>query len=538
MATSIEERELTYDVPPGFRLPDLGGLPGVADVGDPVEVPLNAMYYDTPDLRLIRRGVTMRRRTGGHDDGWHLKRPRARHSRTETRVEDRGDGQDVPEVLDTEVRALRRGRPLGPVARIRTHRVERPVRDARGRTLAMVADDLVSSQALGESAVARQWRELEVELVDGSPELLAAADALLREGGARPARLRSKLGHALGVPAPGKGRGKGGRAPGGPSRGTGHGKGGRALLDYLGAQRDRLLTVDPGVRRGEPDAVHDMRVALRRLRSTLRAFRPLLDAGRAEPLRAELRWLGRQLGPVRDGDVLGERLATAVHAEPPELVVGPVAGSIRSRLTHQAAQDRTRLTEALDSPRYATLLDSLDGLLDDPPLGRVKPRRLRRRAARSLRRAERRLGRADRASRHAATGGATAPTGATATAGPSSGASPLGRHPDVLLHEARKAYRRARYAVEVLRPLAGRRARQLSRRLAAMQDVLGEHHDAIAAAAALREHGMHAHRDGANAFTYGLLHARQHTAAARALGSLPATRRRTTRPKHRRWLNR
>lgn len=544
MATLTNEREIKYAVPPGFVLPDLSRLPEVASVGDPSEVALRATYYDTPDLRLVGHGVTLRRRAGGSDAGWHLKQPVGPHHKTETRVDSAGR-REVPPELDERVRALRRRQSLRPVARIRTRRLERPVRDARGRVLAVVADDQVASETLRGTAVLRQWRELEVELVDGSPKLLAAVDKLLRSAGVPRSDSPSKLHQALGVGGP----------P--PRPGRGLGSGGRALRDYLRAQRDRLLETDPGVRHGDPGAVHDMRVAARRLRATLRSFRPVLDADRTEPVRAELRWLAHRLGAVRDSDVLGERLDTAVHAEPPELVLGPVAAMTRSRLAAADVPHRERLVVALDSPRYAALLDTLDALVDDPPFGKVKAARLRRRARKALRRADLRLDRAaeaiagrsigaagdaggrssagSTAGRSAVAAGAAA-TGATASAGPSLPGLTRRQHPDVLLHEARKAYRRARYAVEVLRPVAGGPARKLARRLSRLQDVLGEHHDAVTASAALRDHGVHAHLDGENGFTYGLLHARQHTAAGRALAALPAARRRATRAKRRRWL--
>jgi CHAD domain-containing protein len=99
-----------------------------------------------------------------------------------------------------------------------------------------------------------------------------------------------------------------------------------------------------------------MRVALRRLRATLRAFRPLLDRSGTEPLRAELRWLSDLLGPVRDGDVPAQRLAEAVAAEPPELVIGPVAARIRQRLAATAARARADLVEGISSDRFSSLV--------------------------------------------------------------------------------------------------------------------------------------------------------------------------------------
>jgi CHAD domain-containing protein len=106
------------------------------------------------------------------------------------------------------------------------------------------------------------------------------------------------------------------------------------------------------------------------------------------------------------------------------------------------------------------------------------------------------------------------------------------------LHHARKGYKRARYAVEAVAPLAGKPARRLAKRLTALQDVLGTHQDSIVTGELLRDYGMRAHLDGDNAFTYGLLHARQHEAGERSLADLADARRRAGRPKLRRWARR
>ena len=72
MARVHREREVKLDCPAGFAVPDLSG---VGEVRADEALSLEASYYDTPDLRLARWGVTLRRRTGGTDDGWTLKLP-------------------------------------------------------------------------------------------------------------------------------------------------------------------------------------------------------------------------------------------------------------------------------------------------------------------------------------------------------------------------------------------------------------------------------------------------------------------------------
>jgi CHAD domain-containing protein len=250
-----------------------------------------------------------------------------------------------------------------------------------------------------------------------------------------------------------------------------------------------------------------MRVATRRLRSTLRSHRALL--GPWQPLRDELRWLATALGDVRDGDVMAHRLADAVAAQPPELVVGPVAARLTQRLAGENARARERLVEALESPRYAALLDALDDLVDAGPTRRVGKGRLRRAARKALRRADRML--------DPGTGPDTAS--------------------DERLHEARKAYKRARYAVEVLRPVAGQPARRLRKRLTVLQDELGAHQDAVVTAMLLRRQGMTAYAQGENAFTYGLLLGRQLREAEVHRDRLPRVSRRAASARARAWLD-
>jgi CHAD domain-containing protein len=502
MATKTEV-ERKYDVPVDFALPDLTGLSGVSAVGDPAEHRLDATYFDTPGLRLAANRVTLRRRTGGSDPGWHVKHPAGgADARSEAQFPLRGRADDVPREARDAVRDASGGEPLSPVARIRTRRVERPLRDDRGRVLALLADDVVSSNAPGDRAVVQRWRELEVELVDGSHALLETLDVALRAAGARPAGVESKLARALAERYPDRPAGTG--AAQAPDEATGE-----PLDQYVRAQIGAIRTNEAGVRRADPDAVHDMRVATRRLRSTLRTFRPLLDRDRTEPLRAELQWLGRRLGGVRDGQVMADRLATAVAALRPELVIGPVTARIRAVLAAETAEAHRRLTAALDGGRYAAMLESLDRLAADQLRHRRRPRRLRRLARRALRRADRRLRAAD-------------------------DARPADR--DARLHDARKAYKRARYAAEALVPLAGKPARRLGRRISALQDVLGAHQDVAVTGQRLRELGMRAHAGGDNAFTYGLLHGRQYSSDEYRLVGFGEARARVEKPKLRRWL--
>src|SRR5215475_7926051 len=102
MVTTTTEIERKYEIPSGFGLPDLGGLAGIGSVEGTADVNLDATYYDTADLRLAARKMTLRRREGGDDEGWHLKRP-AGGDRTETRAP---LSDALPDSLAAEIRPL------------------------------------------------------------------------------------------------------------------------------------------------------------------------------------------------------------------------------------------------------------------------------------------------------------------------------------------------------------------------------------------------------------------------------------------------
>ena len=503
------EVERKYDVDDDFVMPELAQAREVTMTAGVVEHRLDATYHDTEALDLARHGVTLRRRTGGADQGWHLKRPAGPGARTES-VAPLRDDAGIPEEFDGELRALTRGRPLRPVARVTTNRSERPLRSSDGTTLAVVTDDEVSAQALGDEVVLRRWREVEVELVDGPESVLEQVERVLLAAGARAPVAASKLARALE-----------GRLPRSPkSEGAWSSVG-----TYARAQRDALLTLDPLVRRDEPDAVHKMRVACRRLRSTLRTFRPLLDRARTEPLRQELRWLAGELGHARDAEVMADRLDQALASEPSELVIGPVSRQVVERFSTESAEARVRVLAALDSPRYAALLDSLDEVVDGPPTKPASRPALRGMARKALRRVDRRLAKAEKLAD-----------------GRSAGSRLLPPLPGVVddrataLHDARKAAKRARYAAEALQDLGGKDARRLVKTLKHLQNVLGAYQDSVLTRQVLRDHGVRTHLDGENAFTYGLLHARQQAEGERALAALPSAQRRIDRGRVRSWL--
>jgi inorganic triphosphatase YgiF len=177
------ELEYKYEVPDDYAFPDLTSVAAIDHLGWPVTHDLDAFYFDTPDGRLRQHEAVLRRRTGGDDEGWHLKLGGVGAQRTE-RHRPLDDAASPPrELLDALPIDLDPAR-LGPVARVMTRRTERSVQDVRGRSLASIAVDDVEAVRLADRARSA-WREVEAELVDGEPSLLAEIDRILLATGAR-----------------------------------------------------------------------------------------------------------------------------------------------------------------------------------------------------------------------------------------------------------------------------------------------------------------------------------------------------------------
>jgi CHAD domain-containing protein len=491
MATEHVEIERKFDVATSFALPDLTGVAGVGSVAAPAERRLEAVYFDTPDLRLARARITLRRRTGGPDGGWHLKLPAAGGARRELHAPLGPDTGIPPRVLTRPLTGILRGAPPAPVAELRTHRVVTILQDGGGRVLAEVADDRVTATVPapgpGEAASVRSWREVEVELVDGEDAVLAKVEDVLVAAGARPSESASKLARALEGPlatgtAPGAGAG---------SPGKDGARAGDVVLTAVRAQVSALQDADLMLRTDQPDAVHKLRVAGRRLRSIFAAFRSVLDRAATEPLRRELKWLGLQLSEVRDDEVALARLADLVTAQPRELVLGPVAARLRQARIQEATAGTARALDTLTDPRYLRLLDDLHGLLADPPVTATASRGPRSVLRKAVRRAGRRLRRRVDA------------------------AKSMDHRQPTALHDVRKAAKRLRYTGEVARPELGRRMKALVGTVEDVQEVLGDRQDTFLTREHCRRLGIAASAAGENAWTYGRLHGLEEAQAER-----------------------
>ena len=490
MADTKREIERKYESDDS-GLPDLTGVAGVDAVVDKGVAHLDATYYDTFDERLAAAAITLRRRTGGSDAGWHLKFPVAPGVRDEIRAP---LSDTVPRSLAGLVRSRVRDAELLPVVRLRSDRDVRDLVDAAGRVLAEVSVDAVRAERLTGDGGSAQWTELEVELADGGdPAFLDKVDKRLRKAGVRPSASASKLARALAETAPKKKRGKKQQQAAPPVTAGDH------VLAYLREQRDAIVELDPAVRQDVYDSVHRMRVATRRMRSAFRSYGKVLDRSLTDPVGAELKWLAGELGVDRDREVLTERLAAALDELPRTLLSGPVRTRLRTWMNARRGGSRRRLTGVLDSQRYLKLLGSLDALVDAPPLLKAaggKPEKVISKAVRN-----------DFAKL----------TGLVEQAV----ALPPGQDRDLALHEARKKAKRTRYSAEAAAAALGSPATALTKSMKSLQNLLGDHQDSVMTRQTLRELSAVAHAAGESSFTYGVLYGREEARAAADEAQMP-----------------
>jgi CHAD domain-containing protein len=414
------ERELKLDADPDFVLPELGGkrLPPRT---------FTSTYFDTPDRRLLRSGITLRRRVENRAGVWQLKLP-SEEGRYE--LEERGGPAKAPAAFLGLLVAPLRGAELEPVARLRTARSGVRV-DGVDVTLDAVA-------VLDGRRVSGFFVEVEAEVVSGDGNGLAAIGKALRKAGAHRGNALPKLRRVIALPEPEA-------ASAEPVE---------RLRSLLVEQYEQILANDPGVRLGEDaEALHQLRVATRRSRALLRAARGLVAPEWAEPLRAELAWLGGLLGPVRDLDVLLEHLdAEAASLEGDDL---RAFKRLRSGLVAAREDTRAALLEGLSDERYFRLLDMLAAAGAAPAADGTDS--LSAIAAKAFSRVRKTV-------------------------------QGLPKRPsDDELHRVRINAKRARYAAELAEPALKKVGTKFVKRAKAVQDVIGEHQDAVVAEDRIRE---------------------------------------------------
>ncbi len=483
------EIETKLDLAPGKKVPDLPAVRAVRAAGltgwsDPVVHELDATYYDTEAFDLLAAKITLRRRTGGQDAGWHLKLPARAGGRTEVGLplEAPSMAMAVPAALADLLLGVARGRPLRPVARVRNRRTVRRLMTKSGLAAVEVADDRVTASPLHPDGAAagpeRQWRELEAELLDGTLAQLQATSAALVEAGAKPSASPSKLARALALPS---------SPPTKRKRPTS----GEAVITALSRLQDGLIAADLALRDGRDNSLHDARTATRRLRSVLGVFASLFEGPAGAHLQGQLREHGRILSVGRDLEVLQTRLAGQLVDEPAEYARAATQ-RLEQIFGRRQPVARAHVHERIQSAQYLAMLRDIDDFLADPPFAR----RAGRAATAAL---PGLLDAAWRTLRERADLALADPDNTPA------------------VHAVRKQAKVVRYATEAAVASLGDDAVVFAAANEEIQEVLGEHQDAVMSATLLAELALDSETDGVAGFVFGRLHAFEQAAAHAAL---------------------
>ena len=473
----VIEKELKLSVPEGFVLPLLPGQP----VGSRR---FTSTYFDSKDFRLAMASITLRRRLENHKGLWQLKLPKE-DGRLE--VEEPGGPGGPPLAIRSLLYGVLRGAPLAPIAKIRTAR-SGLVAEFNGRKLAEVVLD--KFQVMQDNSVVSSFQEVEIELMEGGHSDLKDLELVLRRAGAMPGDERPKVFQALDLPAP--------RQPKTPRDAPElvH------IQQAISTQLDQILRHDPGTRLGsDPEDLHQLRVAVRRLRSYLAAAMPLLDPAWTAALRHELEWAGDFLNPLRDLDVMVPYFERELN------LLEPLDAELLEPLLDQLRKEHETIREAmmaeLASERYIVLLNSLYEATKSMyvrPAGPSLPK-IASTNFRYLRKA----------------------------------CSELSSEPtDDQLHRVRILTKRARFAAELAAGVTGKAADNFLEKAKQVQDVLGEHQDASVA-----ESRIHAFAAGLSdpsaAFAGGRLAERQLARKIAARNDFPAALRALLRSGKKTW---
>lgn len=478
----VLERERKLGAPASFALAGCEIDVTPYTIASPQWHRLHTVYYDTPDLRLTRWGASLRFRV---DEGWVVKLPApssSKHDSFRTEHHFAGDRDHVPRDALDLVAAILRGADPQPVVDMRTIRTQRTVSAQRGDVADIVEDDVRIVEARN---VVDRFRQIEIELRPDAPApVLDDLSRALCEAGAGPPDPQPKVLIAIGKRRPEPEI----EVPQLDSRSSMRDVATAALAASVAA----LVRIDPQLRsEPTPDAVHDARVDVRRLRSHLRTFRPVLDAGWADALRERLQWLGDELSGARDADVLLADLQKRISALP--ALDQQHAAPFLEPFVQQREAMYDVLAQALRTPRYIDIIDALVSAAHAPHFNAEVDRSPRRLLSSCMRPVWSRLRERWRRA----------------------GAVPHDRD----LHRIRIAAKHARYAAEALAPIAGPKAKRFAKRVEALQSLLGEQHDAVTA-----YHRLHQEHDAdpGHAFIAGEIAASENDLAQRRRRQWPA----------------
>lgn len=471
------ETERKFEVVEATVSPSFEGLAAVGRVERAPSQSLAAVYFDTPDHDLARHRITLRRRTGGTDEGWHLKLPAGTDTRTEVHAplsdDESPDQPAVPDSLRDVVLAIVRDRPVTPVARIDTLRVVERLYGPDGSAVAEFCDDHVTASAVGGDEQA--WREWELELAPGTgTDVFDRLTNRLLDAGAAPAARGSKLARVLATNGADV-------APADDATAAPTDAVRRAVSQHIA----ELVEWDRAVRSDAWDSVHQMRVTTRKIRSLLQSSEGSFDLVDHEWILDELRELAGVLGIARDAEVLAERYEAALDKLPDTSVRGPVRERLVDGAKKRYETGWKRSLTAMRSQRYFRLLDALEALVATGPPQSASgeaPEEL------SIDSAYKRVRKAAKAARAAADADVDA---------------------DEALHRIRKRAKQLRYTA------AATGETKVADRAKAIQSLLGDHQDSVVSRTHLSRQAEVAHTAGEDTFTYGILYQQEADLAQR-----------------------
>ena len=443
-----DEHEIKFHIPAHFAIPDQLGIPLSPRV-------FTSTYFDSQHHRLGKLGLTLRKRVERGRGVWQLKIPSG-GCRIELAIE--SGSRHIPwQFLDLLTAFFRKHEPV-QLGKLRTWRTGRLIQEKK-----FSAELILDSVALlQENKIIARFQELELELKTGQPKHLKPIRTIVEKAGASAKSLQPKifqalhLSYPLVLPAPDA------KAP--PSD---------HIQARLQEQITQMVLHDPGTRLGrDSEALHQMRVATRRIRALLRSARGFLDPQWGKLIRKEVGWIGSRLGEVRDWDVFLESLhqeSTGMHSPQEEQAFQLILNAFQE----ERSMARARLLEELRSDRYLDLLDTLENSLTHLPFQSDPPSMVD-----VVRQAFCKLEKfVD---------------------------STQGQFPKQDLHRTRILVKRARYTVELAQPLLHKRAKCFLQKAKCLQDLLGEHQDALVAENHLISQNLNT-RNSEVAFVKGIL---------------------------------
>ncbi len=442
------EEEKKFRIPPGFHFPP--------DMGEPVPLRVfTSTYFDSEHHRLGRLGLTLRKRVEQSHGVWQLKIP---NSGDRLELEIASGSRSIPWEFQDLLRSFFRKQEAVQLGKLRTRR--KGVRIQKdGQVLAEVVLDSVA--LIRDKKVVHSFQELEVELQGGTAAQLKPIRKILLRAGAEEKPLQPKIFQALQLPYPLSLEFSDSSAP--P---TDH------IRERLHSQFLQMLGNDPGTRLGrDSEALHQMRVATRRMRAIIRAVSSFLAPEWTEPVCQELGWVGSLLGEVRDWDVLLESFRQNFHDF--SLPEQHLFQTILKNFEDQRSVARAKLLEGLRSDRYLNFLNHFEDSLNHLPF-QPTPLTITELARKAFHKVQDFVNTSD------------------------------SLFPKSELHRTRRLLKRARYAIELAEPLLGKRAKRFLQQAKDAQDLLGQHQDAVVAEQRLLALKQHSRATGI-AFVTGLM---------------------------------